>query len=214
VPQQGILVVKLGGSLAGAPMLADWLKVLAQAGGRCVIVPGGGPFADQVRKLQRELGFDDATAHHLALLAMEQFGRILAALQPGLAPASNREEIDKALDSGQVPVWMPTEMTLDRPEIPESWQVTSDSLAAWLAGALNADRLVLVKSAAPPPGPVTAAELSRLGLVDPAFPGFLSKSGAAAWCLGPDQAAVLAAGLEGREPGGTSISSDILRPCL
>jgi dihydroneopterin aldolase len=150
VRQQGILVVKLGGSLAGAPVLADWLKVLAQAGGRSVIVPGGGPFADQVRNLQRELGFDDATAHHLALLAMEQFGRILAALQPGLAPASNREEIDKALDSGQVPVWMPTEMTLDRPEIPESWQVTSDSLAAWLAGALNADRLVLVGRSPPP----------------------------------------------------------------
>jgi aspartokinase-like uncharacterized kinase len=185
MPQQGILVVKLGGSLAGVPVLADWLKVLAQAGGRSVIVPGGGPFADQVRDLQRELGFDDTTAHHLALLAM-----------------------------GQVPVWMPTAMTLGRPEIPETWEVTSDSLAAWLAGALNADRLVLVKSAAPPPGPVTAAELSRRGLVDPAFPGFLSESNVEAWCLGPDQAALLAVGLDSHEPGGTRISGDILRPCL
>ena len=32
-----------------------------------------------------------------------------------------------------------------RPDIPWSWNVTSDSLAAWLAGELPASRLVLVK---------------------------------------------------------------------
>ena len=29
--------------------------------------------------------------------------------------------------------------------LPETWELTSDSLAAWLAGALGAGRLVLVK---------------------------------------------------------------------
>ena len=32
--------------------------------------------------------------------------------------------------------------------LPHSWDVTSDSIAAWVSGALGADRLILVK----PPG--------------------------------------------------------------
>lgn len=80
-------VVKLGGSLAASDRLPDWLRSLA---GRSdlVLVPGGGPFADQVRAMQARWGFDDATAHHLALLAMEQFGRMLCALLAGLASAA------------------------------------------------------------------------------------------------------------------------------
>ena len=39
-------VVKLGGSLSGAPELKAWLAALAGAAGRVVLVPGGGPFAD------------------------------------------------------------------------------------------------------------------------------------------------------------------------
>ncbi len=70
-------------------------------------------------------------------------------------------------------------------EIPETWEVTSDSLAAWLACELHAARLLLVKSAEPPPGPVGVDELARQGLVDPAFPRFLAACGVEAWCLGP-----------------------------
>ena len=48
-------VVKLGGSLAYASELPRWLSALAEgAGGRAIIVPGGGPFADQVRHAQSE----------------------------------------------------------------------------------------------------------------------------------------------------------------
>lgn len=185
--RRDLTVVKLGGSLADSGDLTGWLGALAGCAGWAVVVPGGGPFADQVRALQQRLRFDDATAHHLAILAMEQFGRILAALEERLVPAASLDQIDQALRAAQVPVWMPAAMTLGRPEIPESWEVTSDSLAAWLAGELRAARLVLVKSAEPPPGPISAGELARKGLVDPAFPRFLPASGAEAWCLGPGQ---------------------------
>ena len=98
-------------------------------------------------------------------------------------------------------------MTLGRPEIPESWSVTSDSLAAWLAGTLGAGALVLVKSADPPPGPLAAADLARRGLVDLAFPGFLAKAGCAAWYLGPAEAGRFAKALGAGAPLGVPIGA-------
>ena len=200
-----LTVVKLGGSLTNDPELRLWLGSLSSGGGRTVVMPGGGPFADQVRELQNQLRFDEATAHHLAIIAMEQFGRIIAALQSGLVPASNHEEIGSALRKGEVPVWMPAEMTIGCAEIPESWDVTSDSLAAWLVGKLSAQDLVLVKSAPRPQGRISAAALARQGLVDPAFPGFLNKSRARCHYLGPGEADELAAILQGGHPHNRSV---------
>lgn len=177
-------MVKLGGSLAESAALRTWLDVLAGGEDTVVIVPGGGPFADQVRIMQRHWAFDDATAHRLALLAMEQYGLMLTALHPALRPASTRAEIARIRRDALVPVWMPTRMALGRLEIPESWDITSDSLAAWLAGMLKAARVVLIKSVEAPEN-ITAADLAERGIVDPLFPDFLARSGADCWCLGP-----------------------------
>ena len=131
-------IVKLGGSLAHTQQCAAWLEVLTAWGGPLILVPGGGPFADCVRTTQATMRFDDATAHRMALVAMEQYGTALAARAPVFALASCRDELDGALCAGQIPVWMPTKMILAAPEVPETWELTSDSLAAWLAGLLGA----------------------------------------------------------------------------
>jgi aspartokinase-like uncharacterized kinase len=200
--QHGLWVVKLGGSLSQSRYLNRWLSVLAAVGGAVVIVPGGGPFADQVRALQKRCRFDDGTAHHMALLAMEQYGRMLAGLQRGVRPAATRAEIARARRAGVVAVWMPTRMVLADPGIAASWDITSDSLAAWLAGKLKADRLVLVKSVALSGGSVPAAALARRGVVDPAFPGYLARCGVDCWCIDDAHHAAMAAVLKsGRGPG-------------
>ncbi len=207
-PFSGLLVVKLGGSLAHSSSLKRWLSVLAAGGGAVVIVPGGGPFADQVRALQKRRRFDDATAHHMALLAMEQYGRMLAGLQPGLRPAASRAEIVRARRAGSAVVWMPTPMVLADPRIAASWDITSDSLAAWLAGKLRADRLVLVKSVALPGGSVSAAALARRGIVDPAFPAYLARSGADCSCIDDANHAAMVAALKSGHGPGTQIVTE------
>jgi aspartokinase-like uncharacterized kinase len=171
-------VVKLGGSLACAPQLKPWLTALSLRGD-LVLVPGGGPFADQVRAAQRQWGFDDAAAHHMALLGMEQYGRMLCALEAGLRPAASPSEIGQYAAQGKTPVWMPVPMVVDEPEIGHNWDVTSDSLAAWLCGRLEAAGLVLIKSV-PPAGLVGGIEaLTARGILDAAFPRY------AEWVKGP-----------------------------
>src|SRR3954464_6414194 len=143
-----LTVIKLGGSHAFAPHLADWVKAITSYRGRIVVVPGGGPFADAVRAAQSKMGFDERAAHRMALLAMEQYGCGLASLDPRLVMAESHADIDRVLEAGQVPLWLPSRMALAAPEIPWSWDVTSDSLGAWLAGTIRAQRLLLVKHGA------------------------------------------------------------------
>jgi dihydroneopterin aldolase len=184
-------VIKLGGSHAFAPHLADWIAAIAGHRGRIVVVPGGGPFADAVRAAQPKIGFDAGAAHRMALLAMEQYGCALASLDPRLALAESRAEIDRALETGHVPIWLPTRMVLAATGIPWSWDVTSDSLAAWLAGTLHAARLLLVKHIAGA-GTMEVRDLVARGLLDPEFPRFLTASGVPAFLLGPADHVALA----------------------
>lgn len=179
------VVVKLGGSLAAsADQLQGWIAALDRASLPLVIVPGGGPFADAVRAAQAALNFDDAAAHHMALVAMQQYGLALAALWPRLVCAATPAAIRRALRLGQLPCWSPAPMALAAP-LPKAWTVTSDTLAAWLAGTLKADRLVLIKSLDCPPATETLADLAATGIVDPLFAHYALASGAVVTIAGP-----------------------------
>lgn len=177
------MIVKIGGSLAGSPELRGWLAVLDKYTRPLVIVPGGGAFADGVRTMQIAMGFNDETAHRMALMSMQQYGTALAALWPRLVPAATPAALRRALKSGKVPCWDPAAMTLAA-ALPKSWDLTSDSLAAWLAGQLKAEKLLLVKSVECPEAS-KAAELAAAGVVDPLFPQYAAESGATVAIAGP-----------------------------
>ena len=183
------LVVKLGGSLAAGVALPRWLAAIGAASGRAVVVPGGGPFADAVRALQPRLGFTDSTAHALALLAMAQYGLVLAARAPALVPAGTPAEIGRALGAGRVPVWLPPRTLGAAEGVPESWDVTSDSLALWLAARLGAPAVLLVKSAS-----------AGADLLDAAFGGFRARYPGKVFVAGPEH--LPADGLDPLHPPG------------
>jgi len=201
-----VTVVKLGGSLVGSAGLPDWLDALADCAGRVVVVPGGGPFADAVRAAQPPMGFDDRAAHHMAVLAMEQFGCALASLHERFKRAQSIAAIRRMLRGRAVPVWAPIRMALAAPEIPASWDVTSDSLAAWLAGKIDAKRVLLVKPIQLGHESVSLEELVSRGVVDPALPWFLRESGASAAILGPSDVGLLAAAADGAPGAGARIA--------
>jgi len=185
--RRGLTVVKLGGSYAFSSDLQGWLAAIASNAGDIVLVPGGGPFADAVRSAQPRMGFDDDAAHHMALLGMDQYGRALAALNKRFTPAASIAGIRRALRAGNVPVWSPTEMVLKRNDIPRSWEVTSDGLAAWLACRIGARRVLLIKHVDPPPDPIRIEDLVARGVVDRSFAAFLRDCAVEASIVGPAQ---------------------------
>jgi 5-(aminomethyl)-3-furanmethanol phosphate kinase len=146
------------------------------------------------------IGYDDRAAHTMALMAMAQFGSALESLNPALRLAASRAAIFRALKEGKIPVWSPEPM-VRAAALPETWDLTSDSLAAWLAGALGASSLVLLKHGRFEGAVLDAHDLVARGIVDPLFPHYLKESGARAWLASPTDSARLGEGLrEGMFP--------------
>src|SRR5918994_1840833 len=144
-----------------------------------------------------------ATAHRMAILAMDQFGLLLSDLIPGAVPYADLAAARAAAARAETPILLPAALLAGDP-LPTSWAVTSDSIAAWVAGAGHAARLVLVKAVDglyrdwPADGDPIArlgvgelAELRAAGLaagVDEHLPEALRVAGVEAWVI------------DGREP--------------
>jgi dihydroneopterin aldolase len=187
-----LTVVKLGGSYATSSLLRSWLRAIEAAAGSVVLVPGGGPFADAVRAAQPVMGFDEAAADEMALLAMAQFGRALVSLGERCVMAEDETAICGAIAAAQVPVWAPLRMRQQAQDLPASWDVTSDSLALWLAIRLDAAQLLVVKHRAVAPGD-DLPDLAETGVVDPVFPGLAVRFEGEIRFVGPDVTAIIPA---------------------
>ncbi len=172
-----VVIIKLGGSLSHSDALVNCLNTLElnYQGRAVVIVPGGGAFADQVRLAQQRWQFDDTTAHHMALLAMQQMALMFKGLKPDLAIAPTVAEIQKQLNRQKTVIWSPDIAELDNAGIPASWDISSDSLAVWLAKTLSATELILIKSAAID-ADLSLQQLAEQHIVDKAFCDFVLQS--------------------------------------
>lgn len=168
------VVFKLGGSLLDLPDLpVVWGHVRALCPqSAAALVVGGGTAADQVREWDRLYQLGNEWAHALALAAMRFNAEFLARILPGAEWVRSRGEV-QSLPSGRVGL-VDAEAFLESragntpPRLPYHWDVTSDSIAAWIASAINAEELVLLKSA-DLPGPLTPQAAAAAGFVDPHF---------------------------------------------
>jgi aspartokinase-like uncharacterized kinase len=181
---RGPVIAKLGGSLARERQFARWVEALRQCKGGAIVVPGGGPFADCVRAAQEYMRFDDAAAHRMALLAMEQYAIACAASLPDVLLVSDEAQL-RRIGEGRTAFWLASRMALGADDLPENWQVTSDSLAAWLAMRLDAPALLLVKSVDVKGQPITARGLVEREIVDPLFAHFAALTNAEIRLAGP-----------------------------
>jgi aspartokinase-like uncharacterized kinase len=141
------LVVKVGGNLGrerGVLQKIEPLRALHRE--HCVlVVPGGGLFADMVRVEAARHAITESAGHWMGILAMEQYAHLLAGLLDEATLAHGPEEISVALAGERLPVLAPYRWLRAEDPLPHSWDVTSDSIAAWVAGRVGASRLILVK---------------------------------------------------------------------
>lgn len=165
-------VVKVGGSLLALPsFLASVIRTIGVCSEerRLLVVPGGGPFADAVRELDRRRGLSNDDAHWMAVAAMDRSAHLMAERLEAGRVVDSPSGVLNALDDGNVPVLAPARWLRQTDPLPHTWDVTSDSIAAWAAGRVGARHLVLVK---PPGAGVYSSESSRVisgGLVDACF---------------------------------------------
>jgi len=144
-------LVKVGGSLA---LQSEKLRILckklndASKTIKFVVVPGGGEFADTVRAVDQRFNLSYGVAHRMAILAMDQYGLLLFDLMDNSIPITNIEEVKNVLDSGRLPIFLPSSFMLNENPLENSWDVTSDAIAVYLASRLHINKVLLVTDVA------------------------------------------------------------------
>lgn len=142
-----MIVLKIGGSLYESSNLWEWLALFPIVRNSVVIVPGGGPFADQVRAAGKKWHLPLNCAHDMAVLGMQQYGHMMIGINPQLTLEKSCHTILSNLEQHKTLVWAPYDEVLAAKELDKNWQTTSDSLALWLATKISANHLCIVKSA-------------------------------------------------------------------
>ena len=170
-----LTVIKLGGSLGTSRDLPRWLTAIQRLAGAepTLIVPGGGRFADQIRRLQQAHDLADRTAHRLALLAMCRYAACLKQRCPALCHTGliDPAELPAALTGQRPLLWRPLALLRQEPPgLRPDWAHTSDSVALWLAARLHAARLYVIKSIPPPAATTDYSRLAEAGYIDQGFP--------------------------------------------
>ena len=151
------IVYKVGGSLLRLPGLARRIHtVLAERPeGRPLLIAGGGEAADVVRRWDDVHRLGEERAHWLALRSLMLNEALLVQLLPDSRLVKSREAAGDAWAESQIPIlcahdFLRAEESDARPHLPHTWDVTSDSVAAWIAIHWPADELVLLKSTSQP----------------------------------------------------------------
>lgn len=133
-------VVKIGGSLFPnyAINLAEKLKNTGS-----VIILGGGEFANLIRKYNDDVNFSDETNHWTAIDCMDIIAKLVNDKVDSTKLAYSIEEVNAISDEGFTPIFVVSEFLKREDPFECSWDVTSDSIAAYVSHILNANLLIV-----------------------------------------------------------------------
>ncbi len=111
---------------------------------KIIVIPGGGTLANFVRSLDDILEIGDDLAHWIAIYSMNYNGIILNRKYPNL------ESIDKLKtfqDAKQMfCIFLPYSFLREDDTLPHNWDVTSDSIALYVANKLKLSQCFLIKN--------------------------------------------------------------------
>lgn len=133
-------VVKIGGSLF--PKYAiELAKRLENT--NSVIILGGGEFANLIRRYDDEINFSDETNHWTAIDCMDIIAKLVCDKVDSCKLAYSIEDVEKISDEGFTPIFVVSQFLRENDPFECSWDVTSDSISAYVAHLLNANLLIV-----------------------------------------------------------------------
>ncbi len=111
---------------------------------KIIIIPGGGSFANFVRRIDEELELGADLAHWMAIYSINYNGVILNRKYPDLETI---EELKTFQDAKQMfCIFLPYSFLRKDDTLPHNWDVTSDSIALYVANKLKLSRCFLIKN--------------------------------------------------------------------
>ena len=135
-------VIYLPNDAIAAPGVAGWIDSQAKGDAPLILCVGAAenpaPQADHALAQRR-----------IDLLAIEQNAWVLAARAPRCKVVGSRTELDWAMKNGRVCIWAPSKIVLDAVDRPSAQPRDALALAAWFAGLMEAEELVVVGEGAP-----------------------------------------------------------------
>ena len=133
-------VVKIGGSLF--PKYAiELAKRLENT--NSVIILGGGEFANLIRRYDDEINFSDEANHWTAIDCMDIIAKLVCDKVDSCKLAYSIEDVEKISDEGFTPIFVVSQFLRENDPFECSWDVTSDSISAYVAHLLNANLLIV-----------------------------------------------------------------------
>ena len=133
-------VVKIGGSLFPnyAIELAEKLKNTDS-----LIILGGGEFANLIRKYDEDIKFSDETNHWTAIECMNIISKLVNDKVKSTKLAYSIDEANEISNEGFTPIFVVSQFLKTNDPFECSWDVTSDSIAAYVADMFNANLLIV-----------------------------------------------------------------------
>ena len=133
-------VVKIGGSLF--PNYAIDLANKLENTNSCIVL-GGGEFANLIRKYDDEINFTQETNHWTAIDCMDIIAQLVNDKVKSSKLAYSIDEVKQISDDGFTPIFVVSEFLKTEDPFECSWDVTSDSIAAYVSHLLNAKLLIV-----------------------------------------------------------------------
>lgn len=183
-PRHSHWVIKLGGSLFDLKGLHE--KILQSVGelpqeSNIWLVPGGGKFADEVRRLDSIHHWPPETSHRIAMQTMSLAAKMLTVQHERFLKVQSLD-VHECSAHPQMGIRVVDVVSLPGIErLPSTWDLTSDSIAAWVAQQLPESNLVLAKSVALPESRLGLSQAVNQGLVDRRFPEYVQGIASLGW---------------------------------
>lgn len=110
---------------------------------KIILIPGGGSYANFIREIDEELKLGDDLAHWMAIYSMNHNGIELNRRYPELELIEDLKDFQGSKEI--FCIFLPYHYLRNKDAFPHSWDVTSDSIALYIADQLQFNQCFLIK---------------------------------------------------------------------